>query len=96
MALRAELKNYSEDLANVPELTVMTKKDLWDAHEGHDVLVDGFKEFLKSQDAKVLEISSAQKEGLKELVFGLWGFVKKEKAPTEETGFDPSAGDKLF
>jgi GTP-binding protein len=96
LALRAELKNYSEELAEVPELTVMTKKDLWDAHEDHEELVQGFKNFLQTQNAQVLEISSAQKEGLKELVFGLWGFVKKEKAPVEETGFDPSAGDKLF
>jgi len=96
LSLRGELQNYSEDLAKVPELIVMTKKDLWNGQSNHTQLVSDFKAFLSSQHATVLEISSAQKEGLKPLVFQLWDYVKKEKATTEETGFDPLAGGKLF
>ena len=97
LSLRAELKNYSEELAAVPEIVVLTKKDLLEYQEDHESVLSDFKAFLASQGNDVFEISSAQKDGLRNLVFSLWDFVKREKGIEEdENTFDPIANNKLF
>jgi GTP-binding protein len=95
--LRAELNTYSEDLAGVPEIVVLTKKDLLNTQEDHQGVLSEFKEFLGMQGTRVFEISAAQKEGLRDLVFSLWDFVKREKGINEDDkSFDPIANNKLF
>ena len=98
LSLRAELKNYSEELAGVPEVVVLSKKDLLESHEEHQELIAQFKEFLKNRGTQVFEISSAQKSGLRDLVFCLWDHVKKEKGVQEDAvpTFDPIGNNKLF
>ena len=51
-SLRAELKNYSEELAAVPEVVVLSKKDLLEAHPEHQELIGQFKAFLVREETK--------------------------------------------
>ena len=97
-SLRAELKNYSEELAAVPEVVVLSKKDLLEAHPEHQELIGQFKAFLVREGNQVFEISSAQKHGLRDLIFCLWAHVKTEKGENEGTPavFDPIGNNKLF
>ena len=77
---------------------VLSKKDLLEAHKEHEDLISQFKTFLKDQGTQVFEISSAQKYGLRDLVFCLWDHVKKEKGMEEDAvpTFDPIGNNKLF
>jgi GTP-binding protein len=61
LSLRAELKNYSEELAAVPQIVVLTKKDLLEYQEEHESVLSEFRAFLASQGNDVFEISSAKK-----------------------------------
>ncbi|MDQ3519476.1 MAG: GTPase ObgE [Gemmatimonadota bacterium] len=62
--LRAEVRSYSEELANKPHCLVFTKMDLW----GDDELPA-----IETADAfAVFAVSGAARTGLNELLDGLW------------------------
>jgi len=77
-ALRHELNNFSEDVANKPEVVAATKMD-----SAYQENVDEFREFMKNEhpDTKFFEISSIAKKGTAELI----AFIDKELNELEET-----------
>ena len=63
-AIWAELKAYRADLAKKPELIILTKMDIPEAHERKKEAEAIFKKLKK----KVLSISAVKREGLKTLI----------------------------
>ncbi|HEX5004903.1 MAG TPA: GTPase ObgE [Gemmatimonadales bacterium] len=83
--LRAEVRQYSDTLADRPHVVVLSKRDL--LPEGDDVPT------LRAPDAdRQLTISSASGSGLEELKAYLWQFVATAKAqeppPVDESWLD--------
>jgi len=90
-ALRRELTEYSDTLSASPEVVVLNKAELIDDKENHPQ-VKALREHLDEKGVKLLYMSAASGDGVKEVVQKLWGQVVREKpskaAPKE---FDPYA-----
>lgn len=95
--INKELKNYSQILANLPQIIVLTKTDLI-SDEKLDERVKKFKnEIKKNLDGKamptILSISAITNKGLEELKNTIWNML--EKIPkTKETEIETFALDE--
>ena len=79
--IRAELANYSAELAERPELVVLTKT------EGVDEEIVGMqmKSILdRNPDAKIMKISASAHQGLTEVLRELWQIIEASKAEAEQ------------
>ncbi len=65
--INRELANYDRNLATRPQIVVATKLDILDEPQR----LESLREFVKSHGQQFLEISSATKKGIKELVFAV-------------------------
>ncbi len=82
--IRSELANYSEELANRPELVVLTKTEGVD----DEIIAMQMKAILdQNPDAKIMKISASAHQGLTEVLRELWQIIDatKEKELAVET-----------
>ena len=85
--IRSELTNYSEELANRPELVVLTKTEGVD----DEIIAMQMKAILdQNPDAKIMKISASAHLGLTEVLRELWQIIDTTKeedlvSETEET-----------
>ena len=85
--IRSELANYSEELANRPELVVLTKTEGVD----DEIIAMQMKAILdQNPDAKIMKISASAHRGLTEVLRELWQIIDTTKeeslvSETEET-----------
>ena len=85
--LRAEVAQYSAELAKTPHVVLLSKRDLL---PGSDALPT-----LRAPDARgILAISSAAGTGIEEVKEYLWKFVEEEKAVGRSGG--PAVGEEEF
>jgi GTP-binding protein len=70
--IREELKQYSPELADKPELVVLSKADLLDEEERAEVLKRVGRELDLRDGRELMMISAASREGLRELLERLW------------------------
>ncbi len=78
-----ELKDYKIDLSKKPQIVALTKIEGLDT----DIVSDQLKSLKKvSKDKQVYRISALSGEGMKEMLYGLYDIVQKqrEKQATEE------------
>lgn len=74
--IRSELKNYSKELAEHPELVVLTKTEGVD----DEIVQMQMKSILEqNSDAKIMKISSAAHQGLTEVLRELWRIIEQAK-----------------
>ncbi len=71
--INKELFKYNEKLKEKPQIVVANKMDLPNSQENLLKLQD----YFKNEDIKVLPISAATKNGLKELIYVIWDVVSK-------------------
>ncbi|MEF8823177.1 MAG: GTPase ObgE [Desulfohalobiaceae bacterium] len=72
--LNSELRQYSEELADRPQLQVLNKIDLWSREA-----VDSLRERARKEGRKVFFLSLQSHEGLDELIRAIWDVWRKEK-----------------
>ncbi len=73
--IREELRQYSEALADKPELVVLNKADLLPPEEAQEVLKRIARELDLLPGRDILLISAAAREGLKPLLERLWAML---------------------
>ena len=81
--IRAELANYSSELASRPELVVLTKTEGVD----NEIVEMQMKAILdQNPDAKIMKISASAHQGLTEVLRELWQIIEASKTeePTSE------------
>lgn len=71
-AINRELANFSEELAEAPQIVAVNKSDMADAEQ-----IKRFKEYVESAGLPFYEISAATTMGTKELVYGVWEQLEK-------------------
>ena len=67
-----ELENFSEDLANAPQIVAANKSDMAQPEQ-----IKRFKEFIEEQGLPFFEISAATTMGTKELTYAVWEELQK-------------------
>jgi GTP-binding protein len=70
--IREELKQYSPELADKPELVVLSKADLLDEEERAEVFKRVGRQLDLRDGRELMMISAASREGLRELLERLW------------------------
>lgn len=66
-AINRELANFSEELAEAPQIVAANKSDMADPEQ-----IKRFKDYVEEQGLLFYEISAATTMGTKELVYGIW------------------------
>lgn len=66
-AINRELANFSEELAEAPQIVAANKSDTADPEQ-----IKRFKDYVEEQGLLFYEISAATTMGTKELVYGIW------------------------
>lgn len=66
-SINHELANFSEDLANAPQIAVANKSDMATPEQ-----IEEFRNFVEEQGIPFFEISAATTKGTQELVYGVW------------------------
>ena len=66
-AINRELANFSEELAEAPQIVAANKSDMADPEQ-----IKLFKDYVEEQGLLFYEISAATTMGTKELVYGIW------------------------
>ncbi len=87
--IQAELKEFSELLADKPVVVAANKMDLPDSQE----LFPTFKEELAKRGIEVFPVSGATKKGVPELLKYLSQKLKEFKAPVR---FEPNTEEKVY
>ncbi len=95
LALRKELAEYSEELAELPEVVVLSKSDV---AAGEDLLGDPevavLKAHLADENKPLLVMSAATGDGVDAVKYALWSYVQRDAAEDEgaeaqDQGYDP-------
>ena len=71
-AIRAELAEYSPDLAAKPELIILSKTDLVSAEQANAV-ADALRAVASDAESPILTLSSATRTGLEPFLEACWG-----------------------
>lgn len=66
-AINHELANFSEELANAPQIAAANKSDMATPEQ-----IETFRNFVEEQGIPFFEISAATTNGTKELCYGIW------------------------
>ncbi|MGN1132853.1 MAG: GTPase ObgE [Oscillospiraceae bacterium] len=66
-----ELADFSEELANAPQIVAANKCDI-----ATDEQIADFREFVEAQGYEFYEISAAAAQGTQELMYGVWNTLK--------------------
>lgn len=96
-ALRSELCKFDEKLAELPEVIILSKCDLW-FDEDLDVhpAVVALKTHLASKNKKILRMSAASSVGLRDVVEELYRETAlSRRADTPPEPFHPLRGERL-
>ncbi len=79
-AIRDELMNYSAELAEKPEIVVLSKSDLISDADEVEAAVKAMRASLQlGAETQLLAISSANSQGLRELLEACWGVAQMEE-----------------
>lgn len=89
--IRAELKNYSEALAEKPELIVLNKIDLLSAEERDTAIKELAGELGIRADRDILAISGAARENLTVLLERLWASLHPQGGGASGWAVNPAA-----
>jgi GTP-binding protein len=65
--INRELRNFSEDLANAPQIVAANKSDMASEEQ-----IAKFKEYVEDKGYLFYEISAATTKGTQELMYGVW------------------------
>jgi GTP-binding protein len=90
-AVRSELSSYGADLARLPELVVLSKRDLLPAAQVETALEE-WRQRLGRESLGVLAVSSATGEGLEELRSRVLSALP-EQPPARPVSGDPGGAD---
>jgi GTP-binding protein len=91
-AVRAELSSYGAGLDRLPELLVLSKRDLLGEAEVEAAIAE-WSERLAGRVIEVLAVSSATGEGLEELRHAILAAIPEEAAPARPEGQPAGAGE---
>lgn len=95
LALRKELSGYSEELAALPEVVVISKLDVAGSDVLQDPEVQALKARLSQQGEALLAMSAATGEGVEQVKYALWTYVQRDAADDETPKGMPRAFDPL-
>lgn len=78
-AIKEELHKFNPELTELPEIVVVTKKDLLNTDEEIPDLIE-FQKYLKKKNITMTHVSSATGDGIDNLKFKLWEIVTAKKS----------------
>jgi GTPase len=92
LALRKELAEYSEELAGLPEVVVLSKSDVAGDELPDDPEVAALKAHLEGEGKPLLIMSAATGVGVDAVKYALWSYVQRDAAQDaggQALGYDP-------
>lgn len=88
-AINKELENFSEDLADAPQIVAANKSDMATPEQ-----IAEFKSYIEEKGLPFFEISAATTMGTQELVYGIWDKLK-DLPPVKEFEAEPLTQQEL-
>ena len=88
-AINKELENFSEDLADAPQIVAANKSDMATPEQ-----IAEFKAYIEEKGLPFFEISAATTMGTQELVYGIWDELK-DLPPVKEFEAEPLTQQEL-
>lgn len=88
-AINKELENFSEDLADAPQIVAANKSDMATPEQ-----IAEFKAYIEEKGLPFFEISAATTMGTQELVYGIWDKLK-DLPPVKEFEAEPLTQQEL-
>ena len=88
-AINRELENFSEELAEAPQIVAANKSDMATPEQ-----IAEFREYVESKGLTFYEISAATTMGTQELVYGVWEELK-DLPPVKEFEAQPLTQQEL-
>jgi GTP-binding protein len=92
LALREELRSFDAELAERPEIVVISKRDLIDGDPLADPEVARLKRVLDEGDVPLFAMSAVTREGVEDVRWAVWEHVKEARNPggsDEKKAYDP-------
>lgn len=88
--LRGELEQFSDELAERPEIVALNKTDLFDGDPKTHPQVKALQKHLKKKGVPLLFLSGAAGVGVDNVVLALWKQVRAEMGDADDGSFDPT------
>lgn len=88
-AINRELENFSEELAEAPQIVAANKSDMATAEQ-----IDEFRKYIENKGLAFFEISAATTIGTQDLIYGIWDKLK-ELPPIKEFEAQPLTQQEL-
>ena len=88
-AINRELENFSEELAEAPQIVAANKSDMATPEQ-----IATFREYIEDKGLEFFEISAATTMGTQELVYGIWEQLK-DLPPVKEFEAQPLTQQEL-
>lgn len=88
-AINRELENFSEELAEAPQIVAANKSDMATAEQ-----IDEFRKYIENKGLAFFEISAATTIGTQDLIYGIWDKLK-ELPPVKEFEAQPLTQQEL-
>ena len=88
-AINRELENFSEDLAEAPQIVAANKSDMATAEQ-----IDEFRKYIENKGLAFFEISAATTIGTQDLIYGIWDKLK-DLPPVKEFEAQPLTQQEL-
>ena len=88
-AINRELENFSEDLAEAPQIVAANKSDMATAEQ-----IDEFRKYIENKGLAFFEISAATTIGTQDLIYGIWDKLK-DLPPIKEFEAQPLTQQEL-
>lgn len=88
-AINRELENFSEELAEAPQIVAANKSDMATPEQ-----IAQFREYIESKGLSFFEISAATTMGTQELIYGIWDQLK-DLPPVKEFEAQPLTQQEL-
>lgn len=87
--INRELENFSEELAEAPQIVAANKSDMATAEQ-----IDEFRKYIENKGLAFFEISAATTIGTQDLIYGIWDKLK-ELPPVKEFEAQPLTQQEL-
>lgn len=88
-AINRELENFSEELADAPQIVAANKSDMATAEQ-----IAEFRKYIENKGLTFFEISAATTVGTQDLIYGIWDKLK-ELPPVKEFEAQPLTQQEL-
>lgn len=88
-AINRELENFSENLAEAPQIVAANKSDMATAEQ-----IDEFRKYIENKGLAFFEISAATTIGTQDLIYGIWDKLK-DLPPVKEFEAQPLTQQEL-